>query len=175
MLTWKSKACMGHHVTILSWNQSFFFFFSGKSSARNQGFSCVLSRAIYFQVPWIFQVQTKQFSVSSWRSTVATQSTITLIEIPNIFSTIQLTFYRKLKKKLIINFLYILRHHTNLKERKKKKHQHSSSSLFSCQHLIFLLHLRPNQHSQQLNPPLFTSTLPSFSINPPASLCRSIT
>jgi hypothetical protein len=140
------------------------FCFSGMSSARNQGFSCVLSRAIYFQVPWIFQVQTKQFSISSWRSTVATQSIITLIEIPNIF-TIQL-----------INFIYILRHHTNLKEQKKKKHQHSSSSLFSCQHLIFLLHLRPKQHSQQLNPPLFTSTvLPSFSINPPASLCRSIT
>lgn len=121
MLTWKSKACMGHHVTILSWNQSFFFFFSGKSSARNQGFSCVLSRAIYFQVPWIFQVQTKQFSVSSWRSTVATQSTITLIEIPNIFSTIQLTFYRKLKKKTNNKFfIYIKAPHKSKRKKEKK-------------------------------------------------------
>lgn len=94
------------------------FCFSGMSSARNQGFSCVLSRAIYFQVPWIFQVQTKQFSISSWRSTVATQSIITLIEIPNIF-TIQL-----------INFIYILRHHTNLKEQKKKKNTNIHLLLF---------------------------------------------
>jgi uncharacterized membrane protein len=85
------------------------FCFSGMSSARNQGFSCVLSRAIYFQVPWIFQVQTKQFSISSWRSTVATQSIITLIEIPNIF-TIQLINF----------FIYIKAPHKSKRTKKKK-------------------------------------------------------